>query len=52
MKLSIIVLMTEAVSTSETSINFYQTMRRNTPEDNHLHTTSFFPCEGRGFPMD
>jgi hypothetical protein len=26
----------EAVSTSETSVNFYQTIRRNNPEDSHL----------------
>jgi hypothetical protein len=25
----------EAASTSETSVNFYQTTRRNNPEDNH-----------------
>jgi hypothetical protein len=29
--------MIEAVSTSETSVNFYQTTRRNNPEDNHIH---------------
>jgi hypothetical protein len=34
----IIALMMEAASTSETSVNFYQTTRRNIPEDNHLHT--------------
>jgi hypothetical protein len=28
----------EAASTPETSINFYQTTRRNNPEDSHLHT--------------
>jgi hypothetical protein len=28
----------EAASTSETSVNFYQTTRRNNPEDSHLHT--------------
>jgi hypothetical protein len=32
-----IVLMMLAVSTSETSVNFYQTTRRNIPEDSHLH---------------
>jgi hypothetical protein len=31
-------LMIEAVSTSETSVNFYQTTRRNIPENSHLHT--------------
>jgi hypothetical protein len=28
----------EVVCTSETSVNFYQTTRRNIPEDSHLHT--------------
>jgi hypothetical protein len=28
----------EEVSTSEASVNFYQTTRRNIPEDSHLHT--------------
>jgi hypothetical protein len=31
-----IVLMMEAVSTSETSVNFYQTTRCNNPEDSDL----------------
>jgi hypothetical protein len=30
--------MMEAASTSETSVNFYQTTRRNNPQDSHLHT--------------
>jgi hypothetical protein len=30
--------MMEAASTSESSLNFYQTTRRNIPEDGHLHT--------------
>jgi hypothetical protein len=30
--------MMEAASTSEMSVNFYQTTRRNNPEDSHLHT--------------
>jgi hypothetical protein len=34
----IIALMMETVSTSETSVNFYETIRRNIPEDSHLHT--------------
>jgi hypothetical protein len=38
LRLAIIALMTEAVSISETSVNFYQTTRRNIPEDIHLHT--------------
>jgi hypothetical protein len=29
----------EAASISETSANFYQTIRRNNPEDNNLHTS-------------
>jgi hypothetical protein len=33
-----IALMMEAASTSEMSANFYQTTRRNNPEDSHLHT--------------
>jgi hypothetical protein len=35
---SIIRAMMEAGSTSETSVNFYQTTRRNNPQDSHLHT--------------
>jgi hypothetical protein len=31
------VAMMEAVSTSETSVNFYETTQRNVPEDSHLH---------------
>jgi hypothetical protein len=34
----LIALMMEAASTSEMSVNFYQTTRRNNPEDSHLHT--------------
>jgi hypothetical protein len=32
----LIALMMEAASISETSVNFYQTTRRNNPEDSHL----------------
>jgi hypothetical protein len=35
---SLIAMMVEAVSTSEMSVNFYDTTRRNIPEDNQLHT--------------
>jgi hypothetical protein len=35
---SIIALTMKTASTSETSVNFYQTRRRNNPEDNNLHT--------------
>jgi hypothetical protein len=34
----LIALMMEAASTSETSVNVYQTTRRNNPEDSHLHS--------------
>jgi hypothetical protein len=34
----LIALMMEAVINSETSVSFYQTIRRNIPEDSHLHT--------------
>jgi hypothetical protein len=36
MKLTDFALMMEAASTSETKVNFYQTARRNIPEDGHL----------------
>jgi hypothetical protein len=32
----LIALIMEAASTSETSVNFYQTTQRNNPEDSHL----------------
>jgi hypothetical protein len=31
-------MMMEAASTSETSVDFYQTARRNNLADSHLHT--------------
>jgi hypothetical protein len=34
---TIIALMMEAANISETSVNFYQTIKRNNPEDSHLH---------------
>jgi hypothetical protein len=34
----IIALMMEAAGISETSVNFYQTTRRNNPEEGHLQT--------------
>jgi hypothetical protein len=34
---SIMALMMEAKSTSEKLINFYQTTRRDNPEDSHFH---------------
>jgi hypothetical protein len=33
-----IALLIEAASTSETSVNLYQTTQRNIPEDSRLHT--------------
>jgi hypothetical protein len=33
-----ITLMTDAASTSEMLVNFYQTTQRNNPADSHLHT--------------
>jgi hypothetical protein len=33
-----VVLTSEAVSTSETSVTIYETTRRSIPEDSHLHT--------------
>jgi hypothetical protein len=35
---ALIALMVAAASTSETSVNFYQTIRRNNPEDSHFRT--------------
>jgi hypothetical protein len=34
--------MMEAASTSETSVNFYQTTRHYNPEDSHLRVFSYF----------
>jgi hypothetical protein len=39
-KFQVIALMMEAASTSETSINFYQTTRYNIPENSYLHIRS------------
>jgi hypothetical protein len=36
--MAMIALMVEAASTSETSVSFYQTTRRNNLEDSHLNT--------------
>jgi hypothetical protein len=35
----VVTLMMKAASTSEMSINFYQTASRNNPEDSHIHTS-------------
>jgi hypothetical protein len=40
---AMIVLMIEAVSTSETSLNFYHTTRRNNAENSSLNTVMFVP---------
>jgi hypothetical protein len=37
--------MMEAVSTSETSVNFYQTTRRNYPDDSYLKSSQTFPVK-------
>jgi uncharacterized membrane protein len=37
-----IALMMEAANTSKMSVNFYQTIRRNNPEDSHLHVSRMF----------
>jgi hypothetical protein len=36
--LGAIAAMLPAASTTETTVNFYQTTRSNNPEDSHLHT--------------
>jgi hypothetical protein len=36
---AIVSVMVGAANTYETSVNFYQTTRRNNPEDSHLHTS-------------
>jgi hypothetical protein len=38
MRRVLVALMMEAASTSETLVNFYQTIRRYNPEDSHLRT--------------
>jgi hypothetical protein len=43
----LIILMMEAASTSETSVNFYQTTWYSNPEDNHLHDNE--PSDIAGF---
>jgi hypothetical protein len=42
---AIIALMMEAASTSETSVNFYQTTRRNIPGDSHLQIVTLTEME-------
>jgi hypothetical protein len=45
----IVALMMGAASTSETSVNFYKTTRRNIPEDSHFHIdASLQPVSKRG----
>jgi hypothetical protein len=46
MLMILIALIMEAASTSEKSVNFYQTTRRNNPEDSHLLS---FLCPFRTF---
>jgi hypothetical protein len=38
MKVAVFVAMMEAATTTETSVNIYQTTWRNNPEDSHLQT--------------
>jgi hypothetical protein len=45
-------LMIEAVSTSETPVNFCHTTRRNIPEDSHLHTRRRKNLKSRRVEMD
>jgi hypothetical protein len=45
-----IALTLEAVSTSETSINIYQSTRRNIPGDSHLHLKGRLLCGGLYVP--
>jgi hypothetical protein len=49
--IAIIALMMEAVSTSETSAKFYQTTRRDIPEDRHLHTRSLENLKSHPFHL-
>jgi hypothetical protein len=43
-----IALMMETASSFETSVNFYQTTRRNIPEDSHLYVVSQFSPASAG----
>jgi hypothetical protein len=45
------VLMMEGASTSETSVNFYQAMRRNNLEDSHLLSTKHLLLHFSGFQI-
>jgi hypothetical protein len=45
----IIALMMEAARTSETLVNFYQTTRRNNPDDSYLHTRRREDPKSHGF---
>jgi hypothetical protein len=38
---TIVALMMEALSTSETSVSFYETTQRGMPQDNELHATDY-----------
>jgi hypothetical protein len=50
---SLIALMMEEASTSETLVNLYQTTRRYNPEDSHLLTSSNWSVRlGRIPPLD
>jgi hypothetical protein len=45
MKMAVVCLMMEAASTSETSVNFYQTTRRYNPEVNHDSVQMMSVCD-------
>jgi hypothetical protein len=46
--MTVIILLLETVTTTETSVNIYETTRCNIPEDSHFHTiiTQPFPRSG------
>jgi hypothetical protein len=44
--------MMEAANTSETSVNLYQTKRRNIPEGSHLHTRRREILKSHLIPVD
>jgi hypothetical protein len=48
---AIIALMMKVASTSEKLVNFYQTKRRNNPEDSHLHTHRTVNQKSHNFKM-
>jgi hypothetical protein len=49
---SIIALMRDEANTFETSVNFYQTTRRNNLEDSHIHTRRRQNLKSQLFSLD